>query len=77
MNGDSAEATARERRLIVVLSLAAFGSAMSMRVADAQLPALGSAFGVGLAGAAQVITVFSVAYGVLQLAYGPLGDRHG
>ena len=32
---------------------------------------------VGLAGAAQVITVFSVAYGLLQLAYGPLGDRHG
>jgi len=77
LNGDSAEATASERRLIVMLSLAAFGSAMSMRVADAQLPALGSAFGVGLAGAAQVITVFSVAYGVLQLAYGPLGDRHG
>jgi len=77
LNGDSAESAARERQLIVMLSLAAFGSAMSMRVADAQLPALGSAFGVGLAGAAQVITVFSVAYGVLQLAYGPLGDRHG
>jgi hypothetical protein len=29
-----------ERRLITLLSLAAFGSAASMRVADAQLPAL-------------------------------------
>jgi len=77
LNGDSEAAAAHERRLIVMLSLAAFGSAMSMRVADAQLPALGDTFGVGLAGAAQVITVFSVAYGVLQLAYGPLGDRHG
>jgi predicted MFS family arabinose efflux permease len=60
-----------------MLSLAAFGSAASMRVADAQLPALADAFGVSLAGAAQVITVFAIAYGVLQLAYGPLGDRHG
>jgi predicted MFS family arabinose efflux permease len=77
LNGESEADTARERRLIVMLSLAAFGSAASMRVADAQLPALGTAFGVGLAGAAQVITVFSVAYGLLQLAYGPLGDRHG
>jgi predicted MFS family arabinose efflux permease len=77
LSDDSEAAATRERRLIVMLSCAAFGSAMSMRVADAQLPSLGAAFGVGLAGAAQVITVFSVAYGVLQLAYGPLGDRHG
>lgn len=64
-------------RLIALLSLGAFGSAASMRVADAQLPALAQAFGVSLGGAAQVITVFSVAYGLLQLGYGPLGDRHG
>lgn len=60
-----------------MLSLAAFGSAASMRVADAQLPALATSFDVTLAGAAQVITVFSVAYGLLQLAFGPLSDRHG
>jgi predicted MFS family arabinose efflux permease len=66
-----------ERRLITLLSLAAFGSAASMRVADAQLPALTATFSVSLASAAQVITVFSIAYGLLQLAYGPIGDRHG
>lgn len=66
-----------ERRLIALLSLAAFGSAASMRVADAQLPALADHFGIGLAAVAQVITVFAVAYGLLQLAYGPLGDRVG
>jgi len=48
-----------------------------MRVADAQLPALSDDFEVGLATAAQVITVFSVAYGLMQVAYGPLGDRLG
>ncbi len=48
-----------------------------MRVADAQLPALASGFGVSLAAAAQVITVFAVAYGLMQLVYGPLADRFG
>jgi predicted MFS family arabinose efflux permease len=77
LDDDPTTTAARERRLIATLSLAAFGSAASMRVADAQLPALATAFGVGLGAAAQVITVFSVAYGLLQLAYGPFGDRHG
>jgi predicted MFS family arabinose efflux permease len=77
VHDDTEAASARERRLIVMLSLAAFGSAASMRIADAQLPTLADSFGVSLAGAAQVITVFAIAYGLLQLAYGPLGDRHG
>lgn len=67
----------RERQLIAILALAAFGSAASMRVTDAQLPALATHFGIGLAAAAQVITVFAVTYGLMQLAYGPLGDRLG
>ncbi len=65
------------RGLIALLSAGAFGSAASMRVADAQLPALASGFGVPIGGAAQVITVFSVAYGLMQLVYGPLADRYG
>ncbi|HEU0201612.1 MAG TPA: MFS transporter [Burkholderiaceae bacterium] len=66
-----------EPGLIALLSLGAFGSAASMRVLDAQLPALARDFELSLAGVAQAITVFSVAYGVLQLAYGPIGDRFG
>lgn len=65
------------RRLIALLSAGAFSSAASLRIADAQLPALAAGFNVPLAAAAQVITVFSVAYGLLQLAYGPLADRFG
>jgi predicted MFS family arabinose efflux permease len=65
------------RRLIVLLSAGAFGSAASMRIADAQLPALASGFGVTLGSAAHVITVFSVAYGLMQLVFGPLADRYG
>lgn len=71
------EADRAQRRLVALLSVGAFGSAATMRVADAQLPALADEFGIGLAAAAQVITVFSVGYGLLQLAYGPIGDRLG
>ncbi len=62
---------------IVLLSLASFASAASMRVTDPMLARLGTEFQVGLAQAATVITVFSVAYGVMQMAFGPLGDRFG
>src|SRR5436190_15795731 len=65
------------RREILLLSLLSFASAASMRVVDAMLPRLGSEFGVGLSQAALAITVFSVAYGVAQVAFGPLGDRFG
>ena len=61
----------------MLLSLAAFASAASMRVTDALLPRLSQQFHVGLAQAANVITVFAVAYGVMQIAFGPLGDRFG
>ena len=64
-------------RLIALLAAGAFGAAASMRIADAQLPALASGFGVSLGDAAQVITVFSVAYGLMQLVFGPLADRFG
>ncbi|HET9577618.1 MAG TPA: MFS transporter [Usitatibacter sp.] len=62
---------------IVLLSLAAFASSASMRVTDAMLPRIAAQFQVGLAQAASVITVFAVAYGVMQVVFGPLGDRFG
>jgi predicted MFS family arabinose efflux permease len=62
---------------IAALSFAAFASSASTRVADPLLPRLDADFGVGLGAAAQVVTAFSVAYGVLQAFYGPFGDRFG
>jgi MFS family permease len=50
---------------------------MSMRVCDPMLGVLGHDFQVGTAEASRVIAAFAVAYGVLQLFYGPLGDRLG
>lgn len=65
------------RGAIVALSVAAFGSGMSLRVMDAMLPRLAAEFSLTLGAAASVITVFAVAYGLAQLLFGPLGDRFG
>ncbi|MGR4066304.1 MFS transporter [Billgrantia sp. C5P2] len=69
--------TAPHRLVILLLALAGFASMASMRVTDAMLPALSQAFARPVADVAQNITLFAIAYGVMQLAYGPLGDRHG
>ncbi|MGC3985236.1 MAG: MFS transporter [Pseudorhodoferax sp.] len=62
---------------LLALGLCAFGSAFAMRLTDPLLPRLASEFSVSLAQAAQVVTVFSMAYGLAQLLFGPLGDRFG
>jgi predicted MFS family arabinose efflux permease len=62
---------------IAALSSGAFGAAASARVADPMLPALASGYGVGIATAANVVTLFTLAYGVFQIALGPFGDRFG
>ncbi len=64
-------------RVIVLLALIACGSAMSMRVMDAAIPKLASDFHVTIRQAANVVTVFAVAYGCLQIVFGPSGDRFG
>ena len=62
---------------IVALSFGACGSGAALRVCDPLLPHLATQYGVGLGSAAQTVTAFAVAYGVVQLAYGPIGDRFG
>ena len=64
-------------RALPLLASAGFASMMSMRLCDAMLPALAQTFGTQPGDAARVISAFAVAYGLLQLAYGPLGDRFG
>jgi len=50
---------------------------VAQRICDAMLPELSRVFAVGLAQAAQVVSVFAITYGAAQLFYGPLGDRIG
>jgi MFS family permease len=48
-----------------------------MRICDPMLPRLSDAFGALLQSVSAVVTWFAVAYGVLQIAWGPIGDRFG
>lgn len=67
----------RLARAILLLSVAAFASAASARLCDAMLPDIAFAFSVTQTEAAWTISAFAVAYGLLQVFYGPLGDRIG
>jgi predicted MFS family arabinose efflux permease len=62
---------------VPALALAAFGSGVSLRLTDAMLPLFAHDFGISLGQAAAVITAFSIAYGLSQLFFGPVGDRFG
>lgn len=63
--------------MLRLIGLAAFSSMASMRVCDPMLVALSQEFHVTTGDAAAVIAAFAVSYGILQLVYGPLGDRLG
>jgi predicted MFS family arabinose efflux permease len=64
-------------RDVMLLSCAAFASAMALRLCDPILPALAKDFGTSLGQAAVVVTSISIAYGIFQLLFGPLGDHFG
>jgi len=62
---------------VTLLAAAAFFSAAALRICDAMLPRLASDFGVSAGAAGGVIIWFTVAYGLVQVLFGPLGDRYG
>jgi predicted MFS family arabinose efflux permease len=70
-------AEAELARPLRLLGLAAFASMAAMRWCDALLPVLAAEFGRSTGQAAQVVYAFALAYGAMQLVYGPLGDRLG
>lgn len=69
--------TQTERSTLRLMGLAGFASMTSMRLCDPMLVVLGQEFQVTTGEASRVVSSFAVAYGVLQLFYGPLGDRFG
>jgi predicted MFS family arabinose efflux permease len=68
---------ADERQYLQLLGLAGFASMASMRICDTMLVVLGQEFQVSTGDASAVVSVFAVVYGILQLFYGPLGERFG
>lgn len=80
MSGALKPAAVDERalqRVIALLALGAFASSAAMRVCDAMLPRLVLDFQSTVAACAAVNTGFAIAYGLLQVVIGPLGDRVG
>lgn len=65
------------RAQLIAIGLAGFASMASMRACDSVLPALAAGFAVTTSAAAQTISGFAIAYGVMQFFLGPLGDRLG
>jgi len=64
-------------RPILLLALATFASAANLRICDALLPQVARELAVSVGDAAAIVTSFAIAYGFLQLVYGPVGDRLG
>ena len=60
-----------------ILSAAIFLVAADTRMIDPLLPLLADQFGTTVSDAALVVTAYAIPYGLLQLLYGPLGDRRG
>ena len=68
---------AAQRRTLITLACGAFASQASVRLCDPMLPQFAAEFGRPLSEAAYAVTSFAIAYGLLQLVHGPMGDRYG
>ena len=64
-------------RTIALLALAAFAGTVNMRVTDPLLAQVAADFSTTVGTTAIMITAFTIGYGLLQLAFGPFGDRFG
>lgn len=62
---------------VTLLALAAFFSGAALRIADGLIPRLAHDFNLTTGQAGQVVITFSIAYGLMQLVFGPLADRFG
>lgn len=73
----SAQQDAQRDSTILLMAFAAFFSGAALRISDGLLPRLARDFTITPGTASQVVISFSVAYGLMQLVFGPLGDRYG
>jgi predicted MFS family arabinose efflux permease len=62
---------------ILILAAASFLSGAALRICDGLIPRLASDFTVSHGVAGRVVIVFAISYSVMQLVFGPLGDRFG
>lgn len=62
---------------ILILGLAGFASALSLRATDPLLPVLAADLGVTLREAALLASAYTLPYAIMQLVLGPVGDAIG
>lgn len=62
---------------VTLLALAAFFSGAALRVCDGLIPRLARDFQLTTGQAGSAVIVFAIAYGLMQLVFGPLADRFG
>ena len=62
---------------LALLAAAAFVSAGSMRMLDPVLHLIATDFSTNVARASGLIAAFSLPYGLMQIVFGPVGDRFG
>jgi predicted MFS family arabinose efflux permease len=77
MQAGIAAAQATVTRPIALLSAAAFCVSSCLRITDPMLPLLAHDFRVSTGAASVVVSAFTFAYSLSQLAFGPIGDRFG
>ncbi|WP_448205980.1 MFS transporter [Azospirillum sp. sgz302134] len=65
------------RLLILILGLAGFASAFSLRATDPMLTVIAADLGVGVAEAALLSSAYTLPYAAMQLILGPVGDAIG
>lgn len=64
-------------RRLPLLGVAAFATMAALRVCDSLLPSIAGEFSVSTGQAGQTVSAFAIAYGLVLLVYGALGDRYG
>lgn len=63
--------------VVVLLAIASFASTSAVRILDPAIPALSEEFVLSTGQTANVLTAYSLTYGLLLFVCGPLGDRWG
>ena len=64
-------------RALVLLAMAAFSSSINMRVCDPLLPLIAKDLSATVGETSSMVAAFAIGYGLLQLVFGPVGDRFG
>ena len=62
---------------VTLLAFAAFFSGAALRVCDGLIPRLAQDFHLTTGQAGSAVIMFAIAYGLMQLVFGPLADRFG